>query len=62
MSFLYLLQMIRYDAIIVRQGGISILFTQLGKFIFYFIIEIIYLFYTRGTGLMVLKTPLFAVI
>ena len=38
MSYLYLLQMIRYDAILVRQGGISILFTQIGKFIFYLVI------------------------
>ena len=62
MSYLYLLQMIRYDSIIVRQGGISMLFTHIGKFVFYLVIELINLFYTRGTGLMVLKTPLFVVI
>ena len=62
MSYLYLLQMIRYDSIIVRQGGIAILFTHIGKYIFYLVIEIINLFYTRGTGLMIVKTPLFAVI
>ena len=62
MSYLYLLQLIKYDSILVRQGGISIIFTHLGKFIFYIIMEIVNLFYTRGTGLMVIKTPLFIVI
>ena len=62
MSYLYLLQLIRYDSILVRQGGISLVFTHIGKFIFYVVIELINLFYSRGTGLMVLKTPLFIVI
>ena len=62
MSYLYLLQLLKYDSILVRQGGISLIFTHLGKFIFYIIMEIVNLFYTRGTGLMVIKTPLFIVI
>ena len=62
MSYLYLLQLIRYDSILVRQGGIGLLFTQLGKFVFYVVIELVNLFYTRGTGLMVLRTPLFIVV
>ena len=33
-SYLYLLQLIRYDSILVRSGLISILMTQIGKYIF----------------------------
>ena len=61
-SYLYLLQLLKYDSVIVRQGLLSILFTQFGKYLLYFVVELINLFYTRGTGLSVLKTPLFLVV
>lgn len=61
-SYLYLTQIIRYDSVLVRQGVLNILFTQISKFIFYLVIEIINIFYTRGTGLMIIKSPLFMVV
>jgi hypothetical protein len=61
-SFLYLLQLIRYDSQVLRQGLLSILLTQIGKYTFYFVIELINIFYTKGTALMIFKSPLFLVI
>ena len=37
-SYLYLLQMIKYDSVLIRQALISILFTQIGKFVLYFVV------------------------
>lgn len=37
-SYLYLTQMIRYDSLLVRQGVLSILFTQISKLVFYLVI------------------------
>lgn len=54
--------MIRYDSVLIRQALISLLFTQVGKFVLYFVLELVNLFYTRGSGLSVLKTPLFLVV
>ena len=61
-SYLYLLQLIRYDSILVRSGLISILMTQIGKYIFYMIIELINIFFTRGTGLVIVRSGLFVVV
>lgn len=61
-SFLYLLQLIKYDCQVLRQGLLSILLTQIGKYTFYFVIELINIFYTKGTALMIIKSPLFLVI
>lgn len=61
-SYLYLLQLIRYDSIVVRQAILSLLLTQIGKYTLYFVIELTNIFFTRGTALMVIKTPLFLVI
>lgn len=61
-SYLYLLQLIKYDSVVVRQAILSILLTQIGKFAFYFAIELTNIFFTKGTALLVLKTPLFLVI
>lgn len=41
---------------------LSIFFTQFSKYIFYLVIEFINLFYTRGTGLAVIRTPLYLVV
>ena len=61
-SYLYLTQLISYDSLIVKQGLLNIYLTQIAKFTFYFIIEFINLFYTRGTGLSVIKSQLFLVV
>lgn len=61
-SFLYLLQIIKYDSEVLRQGLLSILLSQIGKYTFYFVIELINIFYTKGTALMIIKSPLFLVI
>ena len=37
-SYLYMLQLIRYDSVLVRQGAISLLFTHVGKFVFYVVV------------------------
>lgn len=36
--------------------------TQIGKFVLYLVIEVINIFFTRGTALMIIKTPLFLVV
>lgn len=36
--------------------------TQIGKYVFYLIIETINIFFTRGTALIIIKTPLYLVI
>jgi hypothetical protein len=54
--------MIKYDSVLVRQAIIGLLFTQIGKFVLYFVVELVNLFYTRGSGLMVVKTPFFIVV
>lgn len=61
-SFFYLTQLIRYDAIVVKQGLLSLFFTQTAKIIFYLAIEFINLLYTRGTGLAVIRTPFYLVV
>jgi hypothetical protein len=61
-SYFYLLQLIRYDSVVVQQGLLSIFFTQTSKFVFYFVIEFINLYYTRGSGLAVIRTPFYLVI
>lgn len=61
-SYLYLLQLIKYDSVVIRQGVLSILLTQIGKFVLYLVAETINIFFTRGTALVIIKTPLFLVI
>jgi hypothetical protein len=61
-SFFYLTQLIKYDAIVVKQGLLSLFLTQIAKFIFYLTIEFINLYYTRGSGLAVIRTPLYLVV
>lgn len=61
-SFFYLTQLIRYDAVVIKQGLLSLFFTQVTKIVFYLVIEFINLFYTRGTGLAVIRTPLYLVV
>ena len=58
-SYLYLLQLIKYDSVLVRTALISLIFTQIGKFVFYIIIEAVNMFYTRGTGLAIIRTPFY---
>jgi hypothetical protein len=61
-SFFYITQLIKYDGVVVKQGLLSLFFTQIAKLVFYLIIEFINLFYTRGTGLAVIRTPLYLVV
>lgn len=61
-SYLYLTQLIRYDSLMIRQGALSIIFTQISKFMFYLVVEIINIFYTRGTALSIVKSPLYMVV
>jgi hypothetical protein len=61
-SYLYLLQLIKYDSVIIRRGALNILMTQIGKSVLYLVIETINIFFTRGTALIVIKSPLFLVI
>lgn len=61
-SFFYITQLIRYDAVVIKQGLLSLFFTQAAKFTFYLVIEFINLLYTRGTGLAVIRTPLYLVV
>ena len=61
-SYLYLLQLIKYDSTVVRQAALSWLLTQLGKYALYFAVELVNVFLTKGTGLMVIKSPLFLVV
>lgn len=37
-SFFYLTQLIKYDAVVIKQGLLSLFFTQSTKFVFYFVI------------------------
>lgn len=37
-SYLYLLQLIKYDSVVIRQGVLSILATQIGKYTLYLVI------------------------
>jgi uncharacterized ion transporter superfamily protein YfcC len=46
----------------VKSALISVFFTQVTKFVFYFIIEFIHFFYTRGSGLAIIKSPLYILI
>ena len=61
-SFLYLAQMIKYDAQVVRQALLCLLLTQIDKYIFYVTVSVIHFFYTRGTGLAPINAALFAVV
>lgn len=61
-SFLYLTQLINYDAALVKSALISIFMTQVAKFVFYFIIQFINFFYTRGSGLTIIKSPFYILI
>ena len=62
LSYLYLLQMIKYDSQVARQAILCMLLTQLQKYTFYVVLSVVNFFYTRGTALPLVASPLFAVV
>lgn len=62
LSYLYLLQMIKYDAQVARQALLCLFFTQLQKYTFYVVLSLINFFYTRGTAIPLVASSLFTVV
>lgn len=47
---------------VIKYGLINIYLTQMGKLIFYFVIEFVNMFYNRGTGINVINSGFFIVV
>lgn len=50
--------MMRYDGVIAHESIIQIILTQVCKSVMFGMFELIHIFFTRGTGLAIVRSPL----
>lgn len=61
MTFLTLLQLLNHDSHVMYEGLYNIVLIHVVKFSCYFTIEAVNFFYTLGSGISLLRLPLYAI-